>query len=316
MTHNSVSTQDENGHWTHTLSQSWIGTFLTCPEKARRGATGEVGWVDSDSSVTGSAVHHVIQYVLEGIIQDQVTFDLGDALSEFDDRFDRMLEQREVYVSGGENTWEDRDDENQIVWIKRRKPQTARAFGRRAVHQWYTEVLPALSPWATEVSWGPLRLLHDDTRTVLVKGTVDYLDRHLGACDWKTGSRPYEPWEKDRWNIQRTVYGWALRHRGFTNVEAIDTYQGPLDQFTFWVLGDFDKAPQPVPVTSSDEFDRWFKQQVESMLPLMESGASVWPKNDQHALCSPRWCEAFRTCKGLDIRTPKWAQAVDTAPWT
>lgn len=315
-----VSEQDENGYWHHKITQSWMGTALTCLEKARRGSLPaddphQIGWVDSDSTIVGSAVHHAIEQAVQSMIVDEQTWPLEWVLSEYNDRFNLLFQQREVYVPGGDNTWEDRDDEHQIVWIKRRKPDTARDFGNRALTGWYDEVYPNLDPWATEVSFGPIRILHDETREVVLTGTIDYMDRVLGPWDWKTASRAYERWEKERWNIQRTVYGWALRHAGFTGVDAIDQYPGPTDRFTFCVLGDFNSAPQIVEVTSTDEHDRWLKHQIESLLPLMESGATVWPKNDSHALCSPKWCEAWDTCKGLDLKEASWAQPVDKTPY-
>ena len=68
------------------------------------------------------------------------------------------------------------------------------------------------------------------------------------------------------------------------------------------------KTPEPI----ADTFDTtrthghaaWLLEQLRSFVAMRE-GMSVdvpWPKNDQHALCSQKWCPAWDTCKGQHIR--------------
>ena len=123
---------------------------------------------------------------------------------------------------------------------------------------------------------------------------IDYLDAISGPWDWKTASRQYTPYQKKRWAVQPTVYCWALRHRGFTNVEAIDTSEAPLDRFHFCVLTPDSDPTEMVTVDRDDEWDRWVLEQVLILVPLLEAVATVWPKRDNHDMCGPKWFEAFR----------------------
>lgn len=306
---NTVSTQDGEGKWTHKIRQSWLTTALDCLEKARLGSVGLTSWTDSDSSVTGTAVHHAIETAIEIKMEAGIDMHADEVVEEAVYMFDRLLEQHETT-----DGWEDRDDEHQIVWIKRRKPATARAFAERCARMFAEHTLPTLVPWAIEVPFGPLRLHSDELREIVVTGTIDYLDAVTGPWDWKTASQLYKPWEKERWNVQATVYNWALRHRGFTNNPDIDDYEAPLDVFTFGVFVDGEEYPQILSVTRDDEWDRWLKRQVLSLVPLLESGADVWPRIDNGVLCSAKWCEAWDQCKGLDIKSPRFAQKLDQSP--
>jgi hypothetical protein len=298
-----VSTWDDRAQrWIHKIRQSWLGTMIECQEKARRGALPAdhpqaVTWVDSDASVTGSAVHQVIEDAVDLLEEHEVVVPVVDLYGMFDEAFDNLLERHQVWSEQG-LVWEDRDDENQVVWVKRRRPETARAFGHSCLAKWGNHILPTLSPVACEYGFGNLVLMDEPERLVTVSGTVDYIDRRMGLVDWKTSSRNYEPWEKERWNVQATVYCWAKR-------QLVLPYA---DTFTFVVMVDnASPTPQVITVERGPEWDGWLEDQIRSFLPLMEANAPVWPKLDNHALCGPKWCEAWDTCKGARIVSPKWA---------
>jgi hypothetical protein len=195
-------------------------------------------------------------------------------------------------------------ESDEIRWVKR-TPERARGFGMLCLETWHDHLMPYLVPVATEVPFDKILLWHDDHRTVTLTGTVDYIDRHWGLTDWKTASRPYVAWEKERWAIQPTVYCHVASLGTFDSV-APDLNP---EQFTFAVMVDGEDEPQLVTVgRPRDEWAGWLQKQVLSIVPLIEQGIDPWMRNDQSALCSPKWCPVWDVCKGAHLSTPAWTQ--------
>ena len=49
----------------------------------------------------------------------------------------------------------------------------------------------------------------------------------------------------------------------------------------------------------------WLVERCLGIAALLEAAVPTWPKNDNHALCSPKWCPAWSTCKGAHY-APSW----------
>lgn len=272
-----IAHRHPDGTTEYRFRQSWLGTFYDCPELARRQMTGVAVRTENDAASVGTALHGAIEEAINHKIATGQNWGPLSVVEAWHDQWDALLEQYDV----------------QFV---KRGPKGAVAYGERCAERFADLVLPELRPWATEVGFGPIELArdHDTGRFLTVTGTVDYLDERW-PVDWKTASRPYEPWEKQRWAIQPTVYTTALRE----HLRGGD-YPGDLEAWQYIVFPDGNKTPvQWVPVQRTPEWDPWLVTQMWGIADMIDANMATWPMRDQHALCSPKWCgEFFRGCKG------------------
>jgi hypothetical protein len=80
---------------------------------------------------------------------------------------------------------------------------------RNNFESWYWEVLPSLQPKFVEKEFNVL-LDETEDRKIYLTGTIDWIDESGLIVDWKNPSRPYQRWEKVRWDNQSTVYTYAV----------------------------------------------------------------------------------------------------------
>jgi hypothetical protein len=125
-------------------------------------------------------------------------------------------------------------------------------------------------------------------------GTIDAVDRPNYLVDWKTTGRKYQRWEKQRWAVQPTVYAEACRQMGWIESDTVD--------FRFVV---FQKslsvpAPEVIRVTRGPGHTAWLTRMLWRAYDLDD--LDEWPLNDNHALCSQKWCPVWDKCKGLYIK--------------
>lgn len=139
---------------------------------------------------------------------------------------------------------------------------------------------------------------------VRLAGTADVLDRHGNRLiDWKTASRKYERWEKQRWAVQPTVYTYAAGVLGEIEPFA-EGYRFDYRIFNRKYLND---PPQEVTVWRSQGQWSWLVEQVTRMVKMVESNLDEWPVRDDHALCGEKWCPVWAQCKGSYMEHPTWA---------
>lgn len=264
-----------DGRWHHRLRQSWLKSADTCPEQARLDHVKKLPERETDAANIGTAVHTVIENALSRV--DTVT--LKDCLLAFDEAWAARVE-----ALG-----------DQLQWVKY-SPKSALAFGRECTFQWHANVYPHLygQPCKLEAEFC-VPFYEDETRLVELSGTIDYVgdDSHVAPLkDWKTSSRgEYVEWEKKRWDIQSMVYTYAATHEGWVVPEPDDSVN-----FEFVVM--FDGGVQRLVLRRGPEHWAWLKAKVESTCLLIEADLPTWPKQDNHALCSPKWCSAWDFCKG------------------
>lgn len=268
-----ASTCDAQDFWTHTFRQSWLKTTDICGQRALLEYTEDARMprVDSDAASIGTAAHTAIETYIasEGI-------SLTDMIEIWDHEFGKLVALPT------------------FQWIKYSESQ-ALAKGAAWLADWHREIGPTI-PFDHEIDleWGFEHTLYEDEdRQILLNGTIDYVDwtaSHI--IDWKTsGGGPYKAWEKTRWDIQSSVYTWAVAK---TQVE-IDPH-GPLPTFAFVVMND--KEIQTLPVERNQLHWRWLTEKCEVLARQIEADLGVWPMNDNHALCSEKWCPAWFACKG------------------
>lgn len=278
------SERGEDGRWVHDFRQSWLAQFEKCAEYARRDYAGEFEFIDSSDTAPGTAVHAVIEACLEAVISYGDPYSLDVCIELFHDELDELLENP------------------QFMWTKVKTDKPLRKRGEIMLANWHRQVLPTLQPKATEVTFGPLVLHEDDQRVIRSKGTIDYLDAKRGLVDWKTGTRPYERWEKQRWAIQPTMYTWAGHQEGLIVPNDDGEYT-----FTYYVLLP-DGEVQVLPITRTPADWLWMQRKCVSAAKLIELELDQWPMNDGGWWCSPKWCGAWETCKGAAYAEHDWKQ--------
>lgn len=259
---------DERGRSVYRMSQSTIKQTQICPERGRRtllrldpdGAT--------DSTAKGRAVHTAIELSVSDMIDGRGPWDLDDMIELACQEFDEEMELPNSR------------------WVKVAKQTTIYAHITNMLTTWYNEVMPNLDPMAVEVNFGPVVFAEDDDVVVKVTGQVDYIDRGGFLGDWKTAGRKWEAWEHQRWDVQPTMYLWALQEQ--------------FDDHTWkWVVLVENGELQVIDTERGYTDFLWLKEQALAIAHNLEANyEGPWLKNDTHALCSEKWCNAYAVCKG------------------
>lgn len=269
----------EDGRILHRFRQSTVGTLEQCLEKGRLQITNQLPRIESDATAVGTSVHEGIEVCLQDLRDEGSPANL-DVIQE-------IAHQAFDELSAAEN----------FQWKQLSSDDEAYAAIDRCLAGWYEEILPRLNPVAMEIPFENVVVYEDDNRVITIEGTMDYLDRVYGVGDWKTGNQKYKAWEKDRWNIQATVYLYAALKLGLI--------EGTEFPFTFYVM--LKKGPdltQQVKITRNFADFSWLSMKLKSYALLFESRITEWPRNDTSALCSPKWCEAWTECKGHAFAYP------------
>jgi hypothetical protein len=127
-------------------------------------------------------------------------------------------------------------------------------------------------------------------------GTIDGVRPMQYLVDWKTAARPYKRWERQRWAIQPTVYYAAARWQGLIGEHGLFKYV--IFEKSLKVL-----EPQVIEVTRGPGHVDWLTETLWTCYDLWVAHPDgPWPLNDQHALCSEKWCPFWTTCKGRFVK--------------
>lgn len=130
---------------------------------------------------------------------------------------------------------------------------------------------------------------------VRLVGTMDCLHRYA-IDDWKFKGQAVKQWEAQRSNIQSTVYSHAAVELGLL--------EWPVT-FNFGVVRKLKtkESAERVPVTRHPEHVDWLCHQIDGLLTMWEKVGEQgpWPTIDSSVLCSPKWCNSYRKCKGKSI---------------
>jgi hypothetical protein len=252
-------------------SQSWLNTAMNCPEQARMEMLGVLPRVETDATAIGTAMHAGIEAVLRDGLNPE------DGVQHAIAEFTRLTELDE------------------FRWVQIKTMDTAVATVQRVFWSWANEILPQLPDTiAIEHKFDEV-LYENDSLQVRLQGAIDFIgeDYNGNPCvwDWKTANRPYEAWEKERWAIQPTVYTYALSKM----------YGGDNYEFTYAICLKSRQDTQLVTVTRHSGHWDWMREQIASVVHLVQADLPRWPLRDQSALCSPKWCSNWDNCKGAHI---------------
>ena len=252
------------------LRQSFINTFLRCPEQARQERLGLVQQKESSDLLRGNAVHAAIEHA--GLLSLGGTHDVD---------YDEIIDVTDTYIADNANDVE--------VW--RQEYDDLVDTCRANVTTWYNDLWPSLDPVAVEQTFSKSqgeRHAEQLTKT----GTADRTDKSGVLSDWKNPSRHYQAWEKKRWDIQSHAYTWALEKEQFN-----------LAVFAKGKL-------QVIEILRSEAEKQAFIELCWSIVPtlLTIDEASTWPMRWEGWHCSPKWCPVWQAgkCRGEHLDIEPW----------
>jgi len=250
------------------LRQSWINTFLRCPEQARQERLNLVRQKETSDLLRGNAVHHAIETYGERMMNSLPPLDL-----------DELLDMGENYIVENVNKVE--------VWRHTYEKTVDTVLNN--IQAWHEEVMPTLDPVGIEKSFEMSLGVRDNVNLVLT-GTADWIDKSGAIWDWKNPSRKYEPWEKKRWDIQSHAY-----------CLAFDS-----DTFVLCVL--VNGEVQLIPIERTDKDRMAFTELCWSLVPTIMSNQETWPMNWGGWHCSPKWCPVWQAgeCRGKHLGDNPW----------
>jgi hypothetical protein len=283
-----VLTQGDDGRWIHRFRQSTLGELDLCHERGRLTMAGLMPDEETDAACLGTSVHAGIEHAVRALMEGQyVTLEEIVAVA--------MLE------------WERLMALPAFQWKKYTDPG-ARRLIEACLVVFYGQVYDRLEPQHCELPFGPITIHEDDERVIEITGTIDYVDRLMGACDWKTDGQGNKfkrgwggkAWELDRWGVQPTTYVTALRAMGLIDPQG----PWPFTYFAF-ALGANVELVETTVLRQAADID-WLARKCLSYCKMVEADLDVWPKNDNHALCSEKWCPAWGQCKGASYEDVAW----------
>lgn len=264
---------------TYTFSQSWLGTYLRCPELARRELLGLSPDVETDAAAVGTAVHAAIEACLtEGV------------------DFDGM-------VDVWEDTFYPLTEKETFAW-KKYHVRSAREMGITFIHKWCewydtAEDVPDPGRDLFEHSFS-VPLHGDEERKIVLKGTMDVCDptkATYAALDFKTSGR-YSPTPYDE-----KLYGnSAIQPTAYTFAHSVLYPQPTKRKLDFRYVVMTKLGVQDFTVQRGPKDWSWLTERCVDATHLIEADLPSWPKLGDVAeaspLCSKKWCPSFADCKG------------------
>lgn len=260
------------------VRQSWVGDALICPQRSRYALAMPTMRRGSDATAIGTGVHAGIEKYLTGEITDL------DGFQEYTQLVVASELDKDIKKTGLT------DD-----------PENLRACVDSMAQGWWDSIRPSvvLGGMVEHKFQAPLNVHATNGYGVWLEGTIDYVAPDGVLWDWKTSSRTYYAREKQSQSHQATCYITACRTLGLIP----DTDTPSLFRFGVMVRQPTPKA-QIVTVSRGHDQVSWFRRQVLSVVNTAVTawGQPDWPMNDQHSLCSSKWCDYWSVCKGAHWR--------------
>jgi len=257
------------------VRQSWLKDMLLCPERSRLSVVQPEFKSNNDSAVIGTSVHAGIQAVLENKCS---LSEVGEiSLQHF-----KTLEAEGIkYTNVDPDSWHTHVVNLSNAWAKDIYPHVPRG---------------GISEAKFSVPTGS----YVNDYELWFEGTMDYLHKD-GIWDWKTAARKYSLSEKQSQDVQSSIYTFAGTKLGVLNDCSL---------FNFGVMIRVrDAYGQIITVNRTKAHTDFVIKQAMSAVAYgfaMTNGTGIptdnrWLINDQHYLCSERWCPWWSVCKGAHI---------------
>jgi len=271
--------QDQNSTKVY-IRQSWLNDALMCLERSRLSELNPEMRRENDSALMGTAVHSAIEKVLNCQIDP---IDIGaSAVASFDELVVNLeLQGKEVNVTNTDPAkWSSHIASMAEAWARDIFPYVP--LGGQTEYKFQSHVANISNARFEYELW--------------FEGTMDYVHAN-GIWDWKTAARKYSEHEKQSQNIQSAIYATAAQHLGLIQYAM---------SFNFGVMiRNASSTGQVVSITRTKSHEDWVIEQATSVINavmlLQGLPQERWIMNDQHHLCSERWCPVWSKCKGYYV---------------
>lgn len=272
-----------------------------CLEKLRLETVATGPRIENDAATVGTALHELIEHELRHGPYDNLHDCQGTAAGIYLGLLEKYQEEGRPYALSSFGS-----HERAIDLLVR----LAEAWWRCTERE---ELLSATDAPHIELGfdlpYAELELKRHGKRAeimpVFLAGTIDIVHNNR-VWDWKTAGSEYRRWEYQRWGRQPDVYTWAA-----ANMELIHPNQDGLYEFDFKV---FIRGANPelgcttVPIVRSEANHQWLGEIISRVVNFSYQMGfdNQWPLDDQHVLCSPKWCTFFDMCKGRFVNGETW----------
>lgn len=253
------------------VRQSWLGDMQICPERGRLGVVKREFRSGSDATIIGTAMHHGIESVLQGVSSSVGELNC-EAMSEYD-RLNKLGAHKITNI------------------VQEAIPSYIASMSTA----FYEEILPSVKLGGEVEKFFQVPLGVDvGGYSIWLEGTMDYLDSDGVIWDWKTAARLYNPKEKQKSSIQPTVYTTAVRNLGLSH--------NPKFMYGVMVRHERPKS-QIVEIYRNPGDTEWLKHLVKGAVGMcLAAGVDKeWIMNDTSPLCSESWCSFWSICKGAHV---------------
>lgn len=256
------------------VRQSWLGSYLICPQRSRYDLTMPGLRRGSDATAIGTGLHSAIE---------------GYLLGQYDD-LDSMIARANECVA-----MELAEPGLRLSKISA-DPEQLRLSVLAMTVAWWDSIRPHVALGGLVEHKFKAPLLTGGETELWLEGTMDYVAPDGTIWDWKTASRGYYAKEKQKQSHQATCYVAASRTLGLVEDGDAPT---PF-RFGVMVRQTTPKA-QIITVERTAEHVEWLKRQVASVVTSAKiiGMERDWAINDQHNLCSSQWCDYWTMCKGV-----------------
>lgn len=271
-----------------------------CLEKLRLDTTMPGARVENDAATVGTVLHHLIEEET-----CTATFEAEDdavqwALQHYVDLVKQYEADGVPFVMSSFNSHDRAVSCLDVL---------ARSWHRSQERETVLDACPKIE-WEFDLPFRTVQVKRSGRTTlevpVWLAGTADVLfnDRSM-LWDWKTAGSEYRQWELQRWGRQPDVYTWAAAQQGLLEANSHGLYRF---DFKVFLRRSEPQEPQTVTVLRSANNWEWLGKIVDRLVNMiyMLSVDAEWPLDDQHVLCSPKWCSHFAACKGSMVDGERW----------
>lgn len=169
---------------------------------------------------------------------------------------------------------------------------------------WIDDVLPVLVARGEHVGEAEVRFeyeaFHYRDHTIMMQGTVDWVPSHgRRLYDWKSSGSDYKQKDKQQYAIQPTTYVAAAVNGCFGR-----PFDFPME-FAYGVAIRLKTKArgQIVVVERNQSHVDWMNRRIRHYVDLyLDVGLDrEWPTDEEHFLCSSKWCPWYDSCRGKHV---------------
>lgn len=271
-----------------------------CLEKLRLDTVAVGPRLENDAATVGTALHYVIEHELNGSVYADMHECQAFAAHSFLALLERYRDEGAPYACSSFGT---HDRAIELL------TKLAAAWWHSDEREYLLGVESMKVEWQFDLPFCEVDVKKHGKKAekvpVFLAGTADLIVGNQ-VWDWKTAGSEYRRWEYQRWGRQPDVYTWAAANAGL----IVPNNDG-LYEFSFKVFvrnSDPLVGCQTVTVQRSANNWEWLQEIISQFVNFSYNMGldRVWPLDDQHVLCSPKWCNFFQGCKGAFVDGERW----------